>query len=59
MSDQRLHVGRHDTGDFLHYRHDDAIPELAVSLRIADRYLERVREAHQTGAFAWRQAARP
>jgi len=53
------HVRRHDAGDFLHDRHDDAIAELTVSLRITDRYLESVREAHQAGAFAWRQASRP
>ena len=56
----KLHDARnHDASHFLDYRNNDAVTELLVGLRVADRNLESVGEAHQAGAFAWCQAAWP
>ena len=49
----------HDAGHFAHDRHDHAVAELAIRLRIAHGNHEVVRKAHQACAFARREAPRP
>jgi hypothetical protein len=51
-------VRTHNAGDFPEYRHSDRVAELLVGLGIGNRDAERVRVAHQAGAFSGCQAAR-
>ena len=49
----------HDARDLGDGRHDHAVAELAVSLRVRHRDAQLVRVAHKPGAFTRRQTAGP